>query len=614
MFLSFVFQAAFLVGMPMLSFPLEMVALGFVGWTLVKERESLKGFWRAIRYFIRTHRVIAWLLLVAWSYLGLQAILLPPGNYDSMAYNLARVLLFQQEHTLFLDRVTTVRQVIFPVGADILTHLFLRFGTDYGVALFSFLSYLAIITGTYALARHYTEAKFALTAAILIGSLPELVYQATSTKNDIVAAAVGVFTLVIARELWEKPDFSGAILLILALSFGISTKITFPVWALPFFAAFSLGLLRKHGVQPWRQIVRRYGRQALLALAPVLVLSQAWLFAYNKLQWHGWTGPSETQFITGQLGGISGGIANMIRYFLQTFDFMAVDSIFKVGRGFRLSEVGDRIYMSIVHPIFGDLGIATCCGTFRMRWESHEDFAWFGPFGFFLITPAIIYALFKTGGFLRVLAISLQGFLVITSFALGWTPFNNRYFALLFGLSGALVAFLLQRMQPGTVSIRAINVLSVLILFYAAAYNTQKPLLTTHWIWRSPTELAKKSIWASTSWGGDRLYYAKGHYQDDRLIRFQQLVPVGARVAMVVEDPKMSFPWIYQYLLMNRGVKFIPATPSQLGVGALKADYSLLLDSSLRNSPAGQGEVVWDPDKNSKLHFEGTLLRLNGRP
>ena len=39
---------------------------------------------------------------------------------------------------------------------------------------------------------------------------------------------------------------------------------------------------------------------------------------------------------------------------------------------------------------------------------------------------------------------------------------------------------------------------------------------------------------------------------------------------MVVEDPKMSFPWVYQYLLMNRGVKFIPATPSQLGVGALK--------------------------------------------
>ena len=248
-----------------------------------------------------------------------------------------------------------------------------------------------------------------------------------------------------------------------------------------------------------------------------------------------------------------------------------------------------------------------------MRWEYHEDFAWFGPFGFFLITPAIIYASFKTGGFLRVVAISLLGFFVVTSFALGWTPFNNRYFALLFGLSGALVAFFLQRMRAGTGSIRAISMLSVFILFYAAAYNTQKPLLTTHWIWRFTSELAEKSIWARTSWGADRLYYGKRHFQDDRLTRFQQLVPVGARVAMVVEDPKMSDPWIYQYLLMNRGVKFIPATPSQLGVGTLKADYSLLLDSSLRNSPAGQGEVVWDPDKISRLHFEGTLLRLNGR-
>src|SRR5262249_13607808 len=147
-----------------------------------------------------------------------------------------------------------------------------------------------------------------------------------------------------------------------------------------------------------------------------------------------------------------GGIANMIRYFLQNFDFMPpVDTVFIVGGGFPLSEVGDRIYMSIVHPIFGNLGSATCCAAFRMRWACHEDFAWFGPFGFFLIIPAIIYALFKTGGFLRVVAISLLSFFVITSFALGWTPFNNRYFALLFGLSGALVAVLLQRMRLGTV-------------------------------------------------------------------------------------------------------------------------------------------------------------------
>src|ERR1051325_4609246 len=85
MSLSFMFQAAFLVGLPNLSFPLEIVALGFAGWTLVKERRSLKDLWRAVTHFIRTHRVIASFLLVAWSYLALQAILLPPGNPDIMA-------------------------------------------------------------------------------------------------------------------------------------------------------------------------------------------------------------------------------------------------------------------------------------------------------------------------------------------------------------------------------------------------------------------------------------------------------------------------------------------------------------------------------------------------
>ena len=615
MFLSFVFQAAFLVGMPNLSFPLEMGALGFAGMILAKHRQLLKDMWQAVRCFISAQRPLALFLLVAWSYLALQAILLPPGNDDSMAYNLARVLLFQREHTLFLDKITTVRQVIFPVGADILTHLFLRFGTDYGVAVFSFLSYLAIITGTYALARHYAEPKVALTAAIVIASLPELVYQATSTKNDIVAAAVGAFALLIAQELWQTPNFSAAILLILALSFGISTKTTFPALAIPFFVAFTLGLLRKHGLQPLKQIITsNYRRHAPFALAPVLVFSQAWLFAYNKLLWHAWAGPSETQSITRQLDGVSGGIANIVRYFLQTFDLMSpVDSVFLVAKGFRLSEVGDRLYMSIVHPIFGDLGIATCCGTFRIRWECHEDFAWFGPFGFFLIIPAITYASFKTRGFLRVVAISLQGFLVIVSFTLGWTPFNNRYFSLLFALSGALVAFLLQRLKLRHLSVRLITVASVLILFYSAVYNTQKPLLTTHWIWRLPADLAENSIWARTSWGRDRLYYARQYYQDDRLISFKQLVPAGATVAMVVKDPKMSGPWVYQYLLMNPGVKFIPTTPSQLEVEVRQIDYSLLLDSALRDSFAGKGEVVWSPEKTSILGFDGTLLRVHAR-
>jgi hypothetical protein len=111
--------------------------------------------------------------------------------------------------------------------------------------------------------------------------------------------------------------------------------------------------------------------------------------------------------------------------------------------------------------------------------------------------------------------------------------------------------------------------------------------------------------------GRDRLYYGKRYYKDDRLIRFQQLVPAGARVAMLVEDPKMSCPWVYPYLLMNPAVKFIPATPSQLTDGVIKADYSLLLDSELRNSTVAEEEVVWEPARNNKLIFEGTLLRLS---
>jgi hypothetical protein len=81
---------------------------------------------------------------------------------------------------------------------------------------------------------------------------------------------------------------------------------------------------------------------------------------------------------------------------------------------------------------------------------------------------------------------------------------------------------------------------------------------------------------------------------------------------MVVEDPRLASPWVYQYLLMNPDVNFIPTTPSRLKT--LNADYSLLLDPELPRLAAGKGEVVWEPQPNHRSRFEGTLLRLTGSP
>lgn len=130
---------------------MSTAALGVI----IAGRNHVRTGWQTVRQFIGAHPVLASSLAAAWVYLGLQAVILPPANYASMTYNLARVLLFEQDGSLFPSSWTTTRQFMHPVGSDILAHLFLRFGTDYGVGVFSFLAYPVIGFGTYALTKRH---------------------------------------------------------------------------------------------------------------------------------------------------------------------------------------------------------------------------------------------------------------------------------------------------------------------------------------------------------------------------------------------------------------------------------------------------------------------------
>ena len=121
--------------------------------------------------------------MVAAAYLLALAWLVPPANWDSMTYNLARVLLFEEQRTLLLHSITTLRQAVFPLGSDILAYLMLRLGSDYGVGLFSWLSWLAIVSGTYTLARRYSSGRIAITSAPWIAPCEKPVYTARSASS-----------------------------------------------------------------------------------------------------------------------------------------------------------------------------------------------------------------------------------------------------------------------------------------------------------------------------------------------------------------------------------------------------------------------------------------------
>ena len=440
--LSLIFQTAFLLGQPNLAFALEGVLIIISLFILKKRSKYLIYFYQRFKNFSSQYKLIVGLLSIPWTYLGLQAVLLPPANWDSMTYNLARVMLFQQEKSLYLTEITTHRQAVFPVGSDILHHIFLRFYTDYGIGIFSFLAYVSIGLGTYALCRRYTSSQISLMATLVIISLPEVVYQSTSTKNDIITAATAIFCFLTVHRLLEKLTLTDVILLTLGLAFGISAKTSFLGFILPFSLFFGLLLLKKYKVGVLIKLIADNSLPFILLIIPIVILSQLWLFIHNHYFLGGWSGAETFTSIHKQSDGLKGAVANLVRYVFQSVHFLKLgDILFESISGLTLSNTLQNTYDSWLQPLLGDAGIGKdFTPAFNILWTPHEDLSWFGPFVFLLVIPGIIYSILRGKKSLQTLSLTLMGYAVILCYKVVWMPWNGRFFSLFFAASGVCVA------------------------------------------------------------------------------------------------------------------------------------------------------------------------------
>ena len=152
--ISTIFQISFLMGNSNISYFFEIFLFAL----------SINSFFNK-RFLIQSSIVIIYknvilnlftkscffVLLV----LFIDSIFKLPMESDVLRYHLPRVLLFQQNQSLFLDIISPHQSVVsvFPLGHDILAHLFLRNYSDLGIGFFGFLYYLSILFGTYSISK-----------------------------------------------------------------------------------------------------------------------------------------------------------------------------------------------------------------------------------------------------------------------------------------------------------------------------------------------------------------------------------------------------------------------------------------------------------------------------
>ena len=527
---------------------------------------NLKLFLANLTSFVgifRQNKILLSPFLLLYIYLLIQVLLLPPSNNDSMSYNLTRVLLMKDEGTLFLNNYTSLRQVNLSLGYDIMNFLFLRFNSDWFLAIFSMLCYAVIIFGTYALVSKFdsidrtirNNLKLSLITSIVISSLIELVLQATSTKNDIGTAAVAVVCFLAGYNFLYESDRLSLKILITSLLIGVSFKGYFVLFALPFSLFILYYSLKRFSLKLLLSYIKMNYLFYLLPFAIFIFFS---LFvANNYINYGGFVGNPKYFNRYMNHDGLEGAAINACRYVIQGMEyptFLGGNFLKKAHDTFlkKKASIGS-LEIFIKEMPLGNI-------------VADEDTSWYGPLGFLLIIPAIIYSLFKGSGYVRLTALSLVSFYLLICYSVAWNPYAGRLFSLFYAASGLNVAFLLSRLRFK--NFNYLIIASSLILCFAALFNYSKSFFNVYEIsyWIS-NNIYKISRFEEKKHGftypgpyfsnwlqyviDRKAFYNLILYRNDALNKYQKLIKHNSRILILNTEGKI-FPFVLYRSDLNK--------------------------------------------------------------
>jgi len=554
---SLTIQIFFLLHLQRFYYVVDISVFTFSLYQIWREKRCLPVAFKGFVQLYKQHKFILSLIISVWGYLFLQVLLLPPSNWDSMTYHLTRVLMFQDEGSLFLKNFIRHAQATYPWGYDILSFLFLRFYSDYGLPIFSFLSYTVIVLGTYGLVQKiFNKVSLSLITCFIIASLKGLILQATTTKNDIPCAALSIVCFLAGYNFYQSSKLIHFYILMVTFIYGLSVKSYFALFLLPFSFLYLLFLFKERPLKKFMSpFLSTKTAEKCLCILPLCLLVCLMLNLGNNLILCENIAGETKAHLTSHLNqyGLFGCSINIMRYLLQSLD-PPFQGIREVLTNFHNTILGDHQFISTLYV-----------RPFSMTWGNvlHEDRAWYGLIGFALIIPSILFSLLRGPGYFRVVSLSLLAFFFIVSYQIVWFTSSARYFSLFFGGSGLCVAFLLHRVSRHN-SFKYIRLLivsiSALSLFYTALFNVKKPFPDLH----SLAVLSKRIMAGDAHYLKERLshpgflifnwlYYVKNRtaYYDTQfttkelLNTFLRLEP-GKRVLLIGQTESWVFPFLIQ--------------------------------------------------------------------
>lgn len=512
----------------------------------------------------RRHPAVTLLLCAvvgAYSVGFLLALLLPPNNWDSMTYHLSRVGYWLQQRAFYPPwNPSNVIQTMYPVGAEVLLlWIVLCTGSDAHTCLVQWTAAVAGMIAIFGTARLWraTRAQAGF-AALVWASFPEIMLQSTSTQNDLTAAVfllAGCYFCMIGL----LANHRNALLLSgLGIGLAIGTKITV-LLALPGIVA-AAALLWQRRRLPWQRLT--LWATACAASVGVLALHT---FVANAVVYGHPFGPGDFRRETSAGHDFGPGfvIENTAKYLYQAADLTGVYVPWRRSLAGIKAAAGEALFaaLSLDPNRYGSERFPPF--TFEVPLPTHEDLAWFGPLGFFLLLPVTAWQAIQAvrrGREARALvAAGAVSFALIAVAWLRWQPWNGRYFVVAVTLAAPLLACAYSQ-RPRTAMIRAgIALVAAMCLIDAVLDNTMKPL-------HGPSAI----------WGRDRVALQTVYRPrlEPVLRALERDVPPGSRIGTMVHDD-----WDYPAFGRHFDRTVLPlavGAPTRAALAHRHLDYVLL--------------------------------------
>jgi hypothetical protein len=197
-----------------------------------------------------------------------------PSNWDSMTYHLARVAHWIQRGSVSAYETNVLRQTVLAPGAEyLLLGLQSVSGSDRLANTLQLISWLVVVASAAPLAR-LAGAPRALAgwAILLVAGAPMLVLQATSTQNDLVAAALAVALLAASLPFVHRTARAGSgdlVLLAATIGAALLVKVTAVLCTAPFLLLAVAGGIRGLRRRPTAGAVAAVLGSLLVTLAVV---------------------------------------------------------------------------------------------------------------------------------------------------------------------------------------------------------------------------------------------------------------------------------------------------------------------------------------------------------